>query len=649
MLSDKRKIEELLPAAVGHDTTRLKGPSAKCSLQDEHENLYSPPASADLLQFLKVQAADMLEMAKKHFDVYLEDDEDDEGDEDNEDDEDGTDDDEIPTHEEMMASLYADATGDADDGDSSASAVHPRDGSKIVVGSKVIAWWITLKGERCGPFDAVVEDFNRDGSLSLLYEDGDRDDTVPLSSLELAVEHSPEDLALVAKVSSLATSSNHKVESVFAIQDHMEKSSPGLNPSVLGAIAGAKYSKLDDWLSKIERQSSLLYNTSLEWALRTETMTQVRRESQNALSAARDAQLQKCQDDKRSEDAKRRRKLEKEALFFARAGAHICSSEAELNKVNEEADFTIRQWAEWYNYQIAIRVNGFGWDDALEGKSKDTRDGQVGFLKTRISMERSLARPTTPVFSTPDVCGAGHEYALTHDARAADDAAKLAEEADYTSFLEASVHRAAEEKTDPKAVAGALKKAFAAITGTAVAAEPAAAKKQRRQTKKKNVKIGYLDGLKKGSFVAVCFKFVCFDGRTRRRWYSAQVAGVSDDFAADDAAPHLDGGSFTVVWHPEFDDATFKEWDAQWADAAGEDAAAAPDDDGGDGDAKGAAAAPGGDYDDDEQNEESDAAVAKASAAADEEDGGGGDDDSEVQNEVGSSSFRKDVRLLLFD
>ena len=282
MLSDKRKIEELLPAAVGHDTTRLKGPSAKCSLQDERENLYSPPASADLLQLLKVQAAGMLEMAKKHFDVYLEDDEDDEGDEDDEDDEDGTDDDEIPTHEEMMASLYADATGDADDGDSSASAVHPRGGSKIVVGSKVIAWWITSKGERCGPFDAVVEDFNRDGSLSLLYEDGDRDDTVPLSSLELAVEHSPEDLALVAKVSSLATSSNHKVESVFAIQDHMEKSSPGLNPSVLGAIAGAKYSKLDDWLSKIERQSPLLYNTSLEWALRTETMTQVRRESQNA-------------------------------------------------------------------------------------------------------------------------------------------------------------------------------------------------------------------------------------------------------------------------------------------------------------------------------------------------------------------------------
>ena len=29
--------------------------------------------------------------------------------------------------------------------------------------------------------------------------------------------------------------------------------------------------------------------------------------------------------------------------------------------------------------------------------------------------------------------------------------------------------------------------------------------------------------------------------------------------------------------------------------------------------------------------------------------GGGDDDDSEVQNEVGSSSFRKDVRLLLFD
>jgi len=47
--------------------------------------------------------------------------------------------------------------------------------------------------------------------------------------------------------------------------------------------------------------------------------------------------------------------------------------------------------------------------------------------------------------------------------------------------------------------------------------------------------------------------------------------------------------------------------------------------------------------------EEWDAAVAEASAAAAEEDGGGGDDDSEVQNEVGSSSFRKDVRLLLFD
>ena len=146
-------------------------------------------------------------------------------------------------------------------------------------------------------------------------------------------------------------------------------------------------------------------------------MTQVRRESQNALSAARDAQLQKCQDDKRSEDAKRRRKLEKEALFFARAGAYICSSEAELNKANEEADFTIRQWAEWCNYQIAIHVNGFGWDGALEGKSKDTRDDQVGFLKTRISMERPLARPTTPVISTPGVCGAGHEYALTRRTR----------------------------------------------------------------------------------------------------------------------------------------------------------------------------------------------------------------------------------------
>ena len=52
---------------------------------------------------------------------------------------------------------------------------------------------------------------------------------------------------------------------------------------------------------------------------------------------------------------------------------------------------------------------------------------------------------------------------------------------------------------------------------------------------------------------------------------------------------------------------------------------------------------------DDPVYEEWDAAVAEASAAAAEEDGGGGDDDSEVQNEVGSSSFRKDVRLLLFD
>ena len=42
MLSDKRKIEELLPAAVGHDTTRLKGPSAKCSLQDERERAVIP-------------------------------------------------------------------------------------------------------------------------------------------------------------------------------------------------------------------------------------------------------------------------------------------------------------------------------------------------------------------------------------------------------------------------------------------------------------------------------------------------------------------------------------------------------------------------------------------------------------------------------
>ena len=52
---------------------------------------------------------------------------------------------------------------------------------------------------------------------------------------------------------------------------------------------------------------------------------------------------------------------------------------------------------------------------------------------------------------------------------------------------------------------------------------------------------------------------------------------------------------------------------------------------------------------DDPVYEEWDAAVAEASAAVAEEDGGGGDDDSEVQNEVGSSSFRKDVRLLLFD
>ena len=73
----------------------------------------------------------------------------------------------------------------------------------------------------------------------------------------------------------------------------MERGSTGIDPSVLGAVAGAKYSKLDEYLSLVDSKSPLLYQTIVRWALKTETMTEVRKESQNALKNARDTQLKK--------------------------------------------------------------------------------------------------------------------------------------------------------------------------------------------------------------------------------------------------------------------------------------------------------------------------------------------------------------------
>ena len=286
----------------------------------------------------------------------------------------------------------------------------------------------------------------------------------------------------------------------------------------------------------------------------------------------------------------------------------MCTSEEHLALISNSNAMTDNQWKQWYQYQLSIRVNGFAWDDALEGsRIVASKDEQVGFLKTRIRIEQSAQRPVTPQFPTPVFCGDTHGFAFTEDACTTDASTRLAEEAKYAAMAEHAAKQADAEKTDPKAVGGALKKAFTAIAEPAAEAGeeegPQKKKKKRGQKKKKNATIGCLDGLKAGSFVAVCFKFQTADERKRRRWYSAQVTGLSAGFAADDEVPHLDDGSFTVVWHPELDDPVYEEWDA---------------------------------------------AVAEASAAAEEEDGGGGDDDSEVQNEVNSSLFRKDVRLLFF-
>ena len=286
-------------------------------------------------------------------------------------------------------------------------------------------------------------------------------------------------------MASLASSSNHRVESVFAIQDYMERGSTGIDPSVLGAVAGAKYSKLDEYLSLVDSKSPLLYQTIVRWALKTETMTEVRKESQNALKNARDAQLKKCQDDKRDENDKRQRKLEKEALFFARANSHMCTSEEHLALISNSNAMTDNQWKQWYQYQLSIRVNGFAWDDALEGsRIVASKDEQVGFLKTRIRIEQSAQRPVTPQFPTPVFCGDTHGFAFTEDARTTDASTRLAEEAKYAAMAEHAVKQADAEKTDPKAAGGALKKAFTAI------AEPAAEAEEEEGPQKKKKKRG---------------------------------------------------------------------------------------------------------------------------------------------------------------
>ena len=163
----------------------------------------------------------------------------------------------------------------------------------------------------------------------------------------------------------------------------------------------------------------------------------------------------------------------------------MCTSEEHLALISNSNAMTDNQWKQWYQYQLSIRVNGFAWDDALEGsRIVASKDEQVGFLKTRIRIEQSAQRPVTPQFSTPVFCGDTHGFAFTEDACTTDASTRLAEEAKYAAMAEHAAKQADAEKTDPKAVGGALKKAFTAI------AEPAAEAGEEEGPQKKKKKRG---------------------------------------------------------------------------------------------------------------------------------------------------------------
>ena len=207
--------------------------------------------------------------------------------------------------------------------------------------------WISDKGDESGPFDAKVTDVNVDDSLSLLYEDGDEDPAVPLSALRAPVEISDETAERIAKVKSLATTSNHAVESLFAHQDFADKGAQGLDPSVLGALAGARFNKLNLWLNAIKEKSPLLYQCFLQYCFTS--MDEIHEETQRAVEDSKEAQLRRREAQVAEDRQQRRRKLAKEALFFARAQKHMCLTSPQVELIARR--LTPSQW-KWYYINI---------------------------------------------------------------------------------------------------------------------------------------------------------------------------------------------------------------------------------------------------------------------------------------------------------
>ena len=559
---DERLIEKRLPRAIGHDTSALGHSVAMpdgtkiCELVDLRTSLYADPllGSEKLAKLLTAQAAAMLKTVMKHFAQYLGDG-DDGSDGDSSDDggsDCGSGDEENPTNDddEGDGDQSNDEAGNDADG-SVRSVEHPLlPGVVLKPGSLCLAMWISDKGDESGPFDAKVTDVNVDDSLSLLYEDGDEDPAVPLSALRAPVEISDETAERIAKVKSLATTSNHAVESLFAHQDFADKGAQGLDPSVLGALAGARFNKANLWLNAIKEKSPLLYQCFLQYCFTS--MDEIHEETQRAVEDSKEAQLRRREAQVVEDRQQRRRKLAKEALFFARAQKHMCLTSPQVELIARR--LTPSQWKWYYHYQLSIRALGYGWLDALEGKKESSQEQEMAFLVKRIDVtEKDRIPPTSPMFSSS--AADPQEFALAQSAVAArQEAAEEEQGAHHALMSEANVRAEAERGS-----VAVLKKVCVAINPPVEATSASGKKRassevgggvQKQKQKQKNGAIGHLELLRVGSRIQVCYMVVnpCDPRKKMRRWFDAILLSFSEDFVADNDPLLADAGSFKVEW-----------------------------------------------------------------------------------------------------
>ena len=500
IMRDTRRIVHFLPSAAGHDVGSDRT-SERRSLY-EHVALQSSSTSVYVPKLLKRQAEAMLAMTRKHFRDYLSANQgEDSGSDSDSDDGDGSD------SEDGGDDGGGDGDGEGGElgGGDVPSVMHPLDESRrLSVGDSVLSMRRPDDGTQEGPYPAKIDAINSDGSLSLIFQDGsnDRDDAVPVSCLRLEVEVSEKLRNCCKKMCDLASSSNHAVESLFAIQDYMEKGAPGVDPSVLGAMAGAKFNKLSEWLASVRSKSPLLFRVICEYAFGAE-IKHSRREAQEALTAAKEAQVARRVEQAKADDERRERKLKSDALFWARATTHRLEEPGQVDVV--VGALTEKQFDWYYEYQIRIRKLGFNWEGSPDTPiARADRKRHLAELATS-ELDRHL--PDAPVYSPP--CVDPSSYASVASATAREQQLAHGEQQQLQSRSQQATIEACTEWVSHSI----LKKVRLALhpppptppsSPDRARAKKKAKSKVGREKKRRPAKIGHLEGLSVGSAVEVC-------------------------------------------------------------------------------------------------------------------------------------------------